>query len=211
MRIADQASGLLGGGFDIELEDDAIADEVIGFARELHVEVETVDGEFGSECDGVILDGNFGWEGDLFGDAVKGEVASDGGVIASTGDGGGFENGGWEFFNIEKIRRFEMAGEAIGVAPEGSSVDGDFGMSDGAVGDVDFALELLEAAIVFAGDFGAGEFDFGVFGSDDGCAGTDGGGGRGSGGTGSVRGGDIGSGDILGGIGTCDQEGGDGN
>jgi hypothetical protein len=159
-------SARFGGGFDVEAENDVIADEIIGFAGVFHLEIHTVDGELGGESDGVILDGNFGGERYLFGDAMESEVSGDFGVVARAGDGGGFENSGGMLRDVEEVRALEVAGEAILVRPEGGSVDGDFGVGDGVVGGVDFALELFEAPVVLARDLGAGEFDFGTVGGD---------------------------------------------
>ena len=155
--------GLFGGSFDVEAEDDAFADEVVGFAGVFDFEVVAVDGELGFDGDGVVFDFDVRGEADFLGHAVQGEVAGDFGVCAGAGDGGGFKNGGGVFGDVEEIGALKVAGEAIVIAEEGIGLDGHLGMSNGVVRDVDFACELLEAALVLASDFGAGEFDFGVF------------------------------------------------
>lgn len=154
--------GLFGCGFDIEAEDDVFADEVIGFAGVLHVEIEALDGEVGFDSDGVIFDFDVGGEGDLFGDAVKGEVAGDFGVGTGAGDVGRLEHSGRILGGVEEVRALEVAGKAVVVTKEGVSLDGDFGVGDGVARGVDLARELFETAVVLAGDLGAGEFNFGI-------------------------------------------------
>src|SRR5687768_1373117 len=119
---------LFGSGFDVEAEDDEVADEVVGFARVFDAEVLTVDGELGFDGSGVILHFNFGWKGYFFGDAMQGEVSFDGGIFTSARDGGRFENGGGIFLHVEEVRALEMAGEAVVVAVDGSGIDGHFGV-----------------------------------------------------------------------------------
>lgn len=196
---------MFGGGFDVEAEDDVFADEVVGFAGVFHVEIEALDGEVGFDSDGVVFDFDVGGEGDLFGDAVEGEVASDFGIGAGAGDVGGFEDCGREFGGIEEVGALEVAGEAIVVTEEGVGLNGDFGVGDGVTGGVNLASELFEAAVVFAGDFGPGEFDFGVFGGDGvGLRGGSRAGGGGS--TGGRVGGDAGGRDAIGRVGTGSKE-----
>lgn len=157
---------LFRGGFDVEAEDDPFADQVVGFAGVFHIEIEAVDREVGFDGDGIVFDFDVGGEGDLFGDAVESEIACDFGIRASAGDVGGFEDRVGVFGGIEEVRTLQMAGETVVITEKGGGVDRDFGVNDGVARGVDFAVELFKAAVVFASDFGAGEFDFGILRSD---------------------------------------------
>src|SRR6267143_7073794 len=65
----------LGDGLDIQLDDDLVANQVIGFARVLYAEIEPLDEELGFQRGLVAIDAQLGGETNLFGDTVQRQVA----------------------------------------------------------------------------------------------------------------------------------------
>lgn len=155
-RFREKLGGWL--GFEVEFDDDFVADEVVGFAWVVDVEIFAVDVEFGGDFEIGLVWGDGGGEVDAFGDAVEGEVAGylvEGGVLSVRGEVGDVEGRLWEFFYVEEIGRFEVAGEFWVVGEGGGHVDDDFVVVAGrfAVFEIEVASEGFEAADVAAGDF----------------------------------------------------------
>ena len=79
-------------GREVEADDDFLADEVVGLAWILDVEVEAIDEEVSIEFDFISGLGNFHWDIDRLGDAVEVEVPSEE-VGLALGAGLGFRYG----------------------------------------------------------------------------------------------------------------------
>src|SRR5438094_771260 len=104
---------------DIELDDDVVADEIVGHARKIDVEIPPVDREFGLERHGVVRHPEVGGEGNAFADPMEVEIAGD--LLLR---GGGLDAGHGEGRNrvgrhVKKVRALQMALEALIVSPGG--------------------------------------------------------------------------------------------
>src|SRR5271157_5323937 len=94
---------------DGQLNDDLVADQVIGQAGVIDAEVLTIEGKLAVECRCLRRDGELGGKLEGLGHAVKGEIAGDGvscvlglGVAAAWADPGRFERGGRELGDVEE-------------------------------------------------------------------------------------------------------------
>src|SRR5271157_3832179 len=94
---------------DGQLDDDLVADQVIGHAGVIDAEVLTIEGKLAVECRRLRRDGELGGKLDGLGHTVEGEVAGDGvscvlglGVAAAWADPGRFERGGRELGDVEE-------------------------------------------------------------------------------------------------------------
>ena len=146
---------------DVEFEHDFLADQVVTFASEFHVEIEAVDRELGAERNLILTYLNDGGEGNLLGHTVHGQVPGDDRISGLLGNRHRFEDGRRELRDVEEVSVFEMSGKTVVIGPEAGHLNHDLAACGGqfAVGDLEFAGEIREAAAVAAGDLGANEFD----------------------------------------------------
>ena len=147
-------------GFELELDDHFVTDEVIRFSRIHNAEILAVDVELGVDLHGVARLANGCREADVLGLAVKGEISRDGvSGVRLLFDAGDIEFGFREFLDVEEVRALEVAGEFFVVGEGGFHVDDDLVIvaDRSSVLNGEVAGEGLEAAAVAAGDFRAGE------------------------------------------------------
>lgn len=196
-------AGFAGGGAEVELDHDIIADEVIGLAGEVDGEIFPVDREFCLYRHAGFGDLDFRGEGDAVGDAVQREVAGD--FVRAFGggfNGGDGEGGGGELFRVEEVRALQVAGQSFVVGPGGGHGDLDLGGRDHlSTCDADCAGEVRETAVMAARHLGANKSDLGFRADDEGLAGC----GRGAG---VLRRGRVGLVNLVGGIGASGEEAG---
>lgn len=145
-------------GGDIQFDHHFLADEIVRLAFVFDVEIKAVDEELGLHPDFLVADRNLRREHDAFGHAMQREIAGHQIGIPVLLDLHRRERGGGILRDVEEILTLQMAGQLFGIRPRGIHVDSD-GLAGQqlAVGHQETSGELLEAAVVAAGDFGSNE------------------------------------------------------
>ena len=121
-----------------------------------------VDVKLGLNLCDVAIPASGGGEGDVFCDAVEGEVSGEFKSAASGfGDFGHGEGGGGELLHSEEVHAFEVRGELLGIGVGAVHLDrdGSAGGRGSVIVEGEVAREIFETAILRSGDFGSGESD----------------------------------------------------
>ncbi len=147
--------------FQVELNHDVFADEIVGHPGKVDVEILPVDGEFGRHCHRVVRDLDLCRKREALGYPMQGEVTGHLIICPVRFDCRDVEARDGEFGYIEEIRGLQVPFQLRVVGPSGGHRDLEpWRAYHLAFGDGELASELPEPTLVAAGDFGADEPDF---------------------------------------------------